>query len=358
MTAEHVRDAFRKQAKACRMLGSPLTGQICEILSDALCQDQGEVARQVLGWAGEPSSRGDAVPLRLCGGLHALVLTERDAALAEAYANGSPDSKILLQAIELHADYLLGWLRNAPQTNEVGRAAAIIAAAGFATGHCNLPIRALELGASAGLNLNFHRFELAPQGALPPSGLRRIPPGYLDEEEHAAVILRPEWTGELPSGQLELVEAEGVDLAPLDPLRDELKLLAYCWSDQPERMARLRAALAIARRYPPRVEAGDAGTWLRARLKTPERGRMTLVYHTIAWQYFPPETQVECEDALQACGALASRDGVLVHFAMEGDGGDGAAMNLRLWDAGGMRSWRLGRVDFHGRWLRWNPVPI
>ncbi|RNF34235.1 DUF2332 domain-containing protein [Paracoccus methylarcula] len=360
-TADH-RESFRKQVVACRALGSPLTADICEILAETLQEDQGEVARRILNWPGNSSPRADAVPLRLCGGLHALVLTGADKALAAAYANARPTAGVLLQAIARHEDHLLDWLQGPPQTNEVGRAAAIIAAARFAAGFCPLPIRALELGASAGLNLNFHRYELRPQGALPPSGPGEpdSPGIFLEEEGLSPVVLRPGWTGDVPQADIKVTEAEGVDLRPVDPVGDELRLLAYCWAGQPDRMARLRAALAIARRYPPRVAAGDAAGWLESRLARPAPGRMTLVYHTIAWQYFPPKAQAACEAALQAAGAQATREAPLAHVSMEGDGGkggDGAALTLRLWD-GKPRGWRLGRVDFHGRWIDWKPTAL
>lgn len=355
MTESDVREAFRRQVIACRTLGSPLTADVCEIIAGALQADQGEVARRILGWQGDSSPRADALPLRLCGGLHALVLTGRNDALSAAYASRKPTTEVLLQALKTHEEYLLGWLEGPPQTNEVGRAASIIAAARFVTERCNLPIRALELGASAGLNLNFQHFHLMPQGALPPSGPKGPDsPGIFGKEEARRVELCPDWEGEVPETKIDVVEAEGVDLRPVDPVKDELRLLAYCWADQTARMNRLRDAIKLARAYPKQVTAGDAGAWLKDRLSQQAAGKITLVYHTIAWQYFPPETQKMCEDALQTAGAAATPEAPLAHFSMEGDGGDGAALTLRLWD-GNQSIWRLGRFDFHGRWISWQP---
>ena len=43
---------------------------------------------------------------------------------------------------------------------------------------------------------------------------------------------------------------------------------------------------------------------------------------------------------------------------MEADGTPGgAALELELWD-GQHRRWRLGRADFHGRWIDWQPEAI
>ncbi len=57
-------------------------------------------------------------------------------------------------------------------------------------------------------------------------------------------------------------------------------------------------------------------------------------------------------------GAKASLDRPLAHLSMEADGGDGAALALRLWAGGMMREWRLGRADFHARWIDWQPKEI
>lgn len=356
MSEADVRDAFARQTIACRMLGSPLTADICEILGHEMQPDHGLVARKILSWPGDPFPRADAVPLRLCGGLHALVLTGQDKALAKSYAERNPSAEVLLNALITHEQHLLKWLDSPPQTNEVGRGSVIIAAARFLAERYDLPIRALELGASAGLNLNFQHFHLSPQGALPPSGPKGPDsPGIFDKEEAGKVNLCPQWEGEYPHAPFQVVAAEGVDLRPVDPARDELRLLAYCWADQTARMARLRRAIELAQRNPNPVAKGDAGEWLKDRLAQPAQNHLTLVYHTIAWQYFPPATQQTCENALQSAGAAATGHAPLAHFSMEGDGGDGAALTLRLWD-GAEEIWHLGRVDFHGRWVKWKPA--
>lgn len=341
MTESAVRAAFRDQARSCRELGSPLTAAICDLLAQELQAGQGRVADRVLNWPGDASSRGQSVPLRLCGALHALVLTGAAPELAAAYRAGCPDRRAILNALTRHEASILNWLDSPPQTNEVARSAVILATARFLTALYPLPIRALELGASAGLNLNFARYHLGPRSGADEGG----------------VVLRPDWRGPLPRAPIEVPEAVGVDLRPLEALRDPVRLLAYCWPDQAERLARLRAALKVAASHPPRVERGDAGNWLATRLARPRDG-LTLVFHTIAWQYFPPPTRRACEAALRDAGAVATGHAPLAHFGMEADGaGPGAGLRLRLWD-GKCRAWDLGRADFHGRWVDWNPREI
>ena len=67
------------------------------------------------------------------------------------------------------------------------------------------------------------------------------------------------------------------------------RLLAYLWPDQPERLARLEAALAIAADDPPRVDKADAADWIEASLAlAPEPGVTRVVMHSVAFQYFGP----------------------------------------------------------------------
>ena len=336
MNEAAIRAAFREQARSCRSLGSEFTATLCETLADILEVDQGAVARKILTWQGDPTSRADSVPLRLCGSLHALSLTNAAPELAGAYARLQVDPDLILQALSHHEQAVLDWLRLPPQTNEVARSAALIPAARFVGEMVDLQFRVLELGASAGLNLNFDNY-------------------VFDTElnsEFERVILNPEFQGAMPKGQYTIASAAGVDMNPLDPIKDSLRLRSYCWPDQPQRMARLNAALALARRHPNPVDKEDAGAWLSRQLERPAKGMLTFVMHTIAAQYFPPETLAACEYALKG-----SPEAPLAHVAMEYDGGDGARLSLRLWD-GELRGWILGRADFHGRWIKWNPTQL
>ena len=98
--------------------------------------------------------------------------------------------------------------------------------------------------------------------------------------------------------------------------------------------------------------------WLAQRLAQPQPGALHLVFHTVAWQYFPAATQARGAALLAAAGACATADAPLARLAMEGDstGLPGAALTLDLWP-GGQRI-ALGRVDFHGRWVDWQaPAP-
>lgn len=341
-----VRDSFRAQAQACEALGSPLTARILRLLADGLASGT-PVADRVLNWPGDPSGRADALALRLAGGLHALVLQGAPLALHSFYSHPSRLTDIealavLLDTIEQAPDRLMEWLNSPPQTNEVRRSAALIAAGHWLTARVGLPLALSELGASAGLNLNWDRYGLdigEPFGD--PDSLLR---------------LTPEWRGPMPPHtRPQVTERRAVDLNPLDITADSLRIRSYIWADQPQRMALTQAAIDLARGIS--VERGDAAEWLETRLTAPMPGRLHLIYHTIVWQYLSAAMQARCEALLQAAGARATKAAPFAHLSMEGDGQHpGAALVLRLWP--GDLKIPMARVDFHGRWIDWHaPAP-
>jgi len=238
---------------------------------------------------------------------------------------------------------LMGWLDHAPQTNEVRRSAALIPAIWWALQRFDLPLVLSELGASAGLNLSMDRFALEIDGMLH---------GPAD----SPVCLRADWSGTGPKARaLRVADRAAVDLNPLDPTdpAGRLRLLAFLWPDQSERMALTRGAIALSDTRPVQ---GDAAGWLEKRLSQRQPGHLHVVYHSIAWQYFPTATQIACGAALAAAGAAATPDSPLAHIAMEA-GGDpaGAALTARLWPdrLHGSAPTLLARVDYHGRWINW-----
>lgn len=133
--------------------------------------------------------------------------------------------------------------RRRTQTNEVGRCAPLVLALAEIEG----PIALLELGAAAGLCLLPDRYGYRfDGGALLGGGPVRI--------DCALSGLRA------PERLPEIVWRRGIDLQPrsvLDP-EDVRWLEALVPPDRPDRLARLRAAVEVARPDPPVVEPGDA----------------------------------------------------------------------------------------------------
>ncbi len=341
--------AFAQQAAFCEALYAPFTAALCRVVAAGLTPAS-QTAGRLAAWPGEPMT--DALPMRLTGALHALVRAGRVPALAALYPPAPMcGHAVLAAAIGAVLDdpaldgFVAAFLDSPPQTNEVGRAGALMPGLMVAAAETGLPIRLFELGASAGLNLNMDRFAHALGGVT--AG-----------EAGSAVQIAPEWHGPPPPDtDVQVIARRGVDIAPLDAAQDAVaqRLLAYIWPDQPGRLARTEAAIALARRHPPKVEQGDAAHWLAAVLTLAD-GAVSLVYHSIAFQYFPPASQQAIAAQMAALGAVATPAAPLVWLRLEMD--DAAnprapALRLTLWRGDGAEHRLLGHAHPHGGFVRW-----
>jgi hypothetical protein len=343
VTHATVRAAFRRQAAACRALGSPFTAELLDLLAMRL--DTGTaVGRAVLEWPGDPVA--DALALRLAGALHALVLTGAPEDLVEAYPPHGPagDDRLwqaLSGALATEAAPILRFIQSPPQTNEVARSAAL--AGGFLTiaAISSLPLTLLEIGASAGLNLHWDSYGYDLGGLILDQGPDRP-------------LLAPAWQGpEPPSAEVAVRERAGCDRSVIDIGSPEavLRLRAYVWADQADRLARLDQALRIARAAPVAIDQADAADWIPARLAGRRAGTVTVLFHSIVWQYIPEQGQRRLERAIVEAGRRADAAAPFAWLRMEPESEAAAALRLTLWPGG--ETLFLADVDYHGRWLCW-----
>jgi hypothetical protein len=232
-------------------------------------------------------------------------------------------------------------LRANVQTNEVGRSAVLLG--GFLeVARLGLPLRILEVGASAGLNLRFdrYRYEARRHGTWGPvdSPLRFVEP----------------WSSGAPDLSLgvEVAERVGCDVAPIDPTDPvgQTRLRSFVWADQLDRLARLDAALEVAAEVPVMVEVASAAEWVERRLASPVVGRATVVCHSIVLQYLATEERRALVDAIEAAGSDAAADAPLAWLRLE-PGGDQADLRLTTWPGGATRL--LATSAYHGPPVVW-----
>lgn len=342
MSEGGVRAGFVQQAVWCRLLGGPFTARVCETLGRVLDHSSATGSR-VLDWPGDPFA--DALMLRLTGGLNALVRSGDLPGLAACYPPHQTDDEALGAALAaaLHDDRLLPWLDSAPQTNEVARSGVLMPGLMTVAAETGLPLALFELGASAGLNLRLDHYAYR---------LGALSAGAAD----APVALAPAWEGPPPpAADVRVIARRGVDLNPVD-VRDPAareRLLAYVWPEQAERIARLEAALSAAAADPPPVDRGDAAAWVETRV-SPSEDCVTVVFHSIAFQYFPAETQARIAAHMAAAGALATALAPLAWLRYEMDtaasAGAPPTLRLRSWPGGADRL--LAHAHPHGASVR------
>ena len=340
---------LRWQADACRELGSPLYGDLLTRAADDLLA-AGPTAEVLRGHFTDRLS--SVLALRLLGGVHALALSGEAEELAAFYPScgGSAESEpgsprtwtAFRRVLAGQGETVRGWLDRPPQTNEVGRAAALLGALRHIAAAASLPVRLVEVGASAGLNLRAdHFFVSGPAGS------------YGNPE--SPVALRHGWLGDsLPLSRIEVVERTGGDLAPVDPLTDKgrLTLTAYVWPDQSARLSRLRGAFEVASQIPAELRAESASDTV-ARLKL-EAGSWTVLWHSIFRQYLSDGQRAELADGVTALGETATDSARFAYVYLEQSRAGGCPVTLTTWPGGNRRV--LGTAPAHGLPVRWlNP---
>jgi len=240
------------------------------------------------------------------------------------------------------------------QTQVVERCAPLLPAwARMAAAADGRPLACLELGASAGLNLLWdrHRYVYTRPDRGKPVASWGDPAAAVT----LPCALRGGASPSLPPEDLRAVWRRGVDLAPID-VRDPAAvtwLRALVWPEHVERQARLAAALALARRSPPRVEPGDASDCIRELLDAPPREAWLCVFATHTLYQWPRASRVGTLRAMQA----ASRRRPIDFVSMEGTGHGFSELYATRYRNGERETRRLARCSAHGHWLEWLGPP-
>jgi len=158
-----------------------------------------------------------------------------------------------------------------------------------------------------------------------------------------------ELEGEAPKlpASVEVAERRGCDANPIDATTPEgrLTLLSFVWPDQPERIARVEAALEVANDEPVSLERETASTWARRMLTEPAPSRATVIYHSIVSQYLSDEERATLFDGIREAGERATAEAPLAWLRME-PADDRANLELTTWPGGEDRL--LARVGYHG----------
>lgn len=346
MDSRDVAAAIEWQAEHCRRNDAPATARVLLALlavmkSDTRC---GEIMRE---WPGLPVE--DALPLRIAGGLHSLDLTGRDGRLAAIYSGAVTDQEqidaIVLAVTRDHDAFLASWFASAPQTNEAGRSAGIMAGLLWLADRLGPRFELNEIGASAGTNTMMDRFSFDLGGvALGPAD--------------SPMRVTPLWRGPAPPArEVAIVAIAGCDLSPIDLTDREaaLRIKSYAWAESTARLARIDAAIALACRLPPELERADAAEWVERRLARPQdEGVTRVLYHSIVWQYLPAASRERIEQAMTGAGsrAMAARPLAWVQLETNRDTFR-HEIRARYWPGG--ESWTLlGEAHAHGAWIEWH----
>jgi hypothetical protein len=262
---------------------------------------------------------------------------------AVLYLGGrQPDYDAFRTFVLDHADQVVATvMARQTQTNEVGRCALLLPLLARLPG----PLALVEAGASAGLCLLPDRYSYDYGGTIvgdPAAPLR--------------LACQPRGPVPIPTTLPEVVWRRGIDLAPVD-LRDPdaVRWLESCiWPDQPERLARLKAAVQIARTDLPEVVRGDLLELVGPIVADAPADATLVVFHTAALVYVSePGRQrfAELMAELPAVWISAEGPGVVPALAAGLEPGQAQQRAVFLLGQGPQRL--VGLAEPHGAWLQW-----
>ncbi|MEP0392166.1 MAG: DUF2332 domain-containing protein [Erythrobacter sp.] len=352
MDIEDFAAAIDWQADHAEINHAPCTARIIRALTKVI-EGETACARRMTSWQG--LSLKDAMPLRIAGGLHSLSLTGADDRLVPVYSGEITDqaqvSQLVCSVIKTHDHTLLPWFDGPPQTNEAGRSASIMAGLLWLAHQLPARFELFELGASAGVNTMLERYRYTLGDTKVGSA-------------SSPMQIEPEWRGgrgSVPAApdDFEILSVHACDVAPID-LSDEasaLKLKSYVWPDAPGRMARIDAAVSLAKDNPPNLVEMDAGEFVEQRLAAPQTtGTTRAMFHSIMWQYLPERTQDAITERFEAAGKRASADAPLAWVALETDPETFRhELKVRCWNGSedDGKSHTLAFAHPHGAWVEW-----
>ena len=347
--AARLLDAFDRQVGWCRQAASPFSARVLACSRSWLAGHE-DALNSLAAVSEEPLAA--AVSLRWLAGLHHLALLGREpwASLWPPHSRDVSDRSIT-EAVALawrgeHAHMRVA-LANAPQTNEVQRSAALLPGLLHVAAAAGLPLVLNEVGSSAGLNLWCDHY--------------RHDHGAWAWGDAAAVLgLRADWLGPSPPLQAALLieERAGCDMQPVDLLQpgEDLRLTSFIWADQTERMARVRAAIDVARAHMKEqgvsVRSQRAAEFVRERLQQRRPGTAWVLMHSVVWQYIPAAEQADIREQMDAAGAAATPSAPVAWLRFEPPQPDlRVELRCRLWPGGEDRL--LAVCHPHGAKIEW-----
>ncbi|MFF0944829.1 DUF2332 domain-containing protein [Kocuria sp. CPCC 205300] len=298
-------------------------------------------------------------PAVILAALHDLALAGRAPALAAAYAaaDGEAAAGAAIDTLLRMTDAVVAVAaRRRLRTDETGRGAVLypaIAEAAHRVGATAVGL--VDVGCSAGFNLTVDRV-----GITYGSGASLGDPSSPVQLSSSTVGDRPVPARAMP----QVVARVGVDRDPVDVTdADDARWLRAClWPDQPERIARLEAEMALATAAPPLLLQGDAVELVPDAVARVPAGALPVVTTTWALSHVPPEGRLRFLQRLgeAAAGrrvAWVSAEGVGVAPTIPTLGDRRASghsiIGLAVLDRSTLRAEAVGRCWSRGRLLAW-----
>jgi hypothetical protein len=350
-SARTLAQVYRRFAEADHADASPLYKRVALALSES---DQALRAIEAV-----PARKRN--PTVILAALRDLALAGRAPALAAAYAaaTGDADAAVgpaidtLLRMTDAVADIAA---RRPFRADETGRYAVLYPAIAEAARRAGAKaVGLIDIGRSAGLNLNVDRVGITYSNG----------PSLGDPSSPVQLTSRIAQDRAVPTRAMpEVVARIGLDLDPIDVSdADDARWLRACLPpDQPERLARLDAEMALAATAPPLLLSGDVAELLPDAIARVPADVLPVVTTTWALSQFSLETRQRFLRRLKEAAsgrtvAWVSAEGVGVAPTIPTLGDRAASghsiIGLALFGRSTQPAEAIGRCWSRGRFLAW-----
>ncbi|MFJ3248469.1 DUF2332 domain-containing protein [Streptomyces sp. NPDC086782] len=295
---------------------------------------------------------GQPAPNMLLGAVHHILRRGTSHPLRPYFSGREPlaqeqAAELLVDFCRRHAEQIERIISTrSVQTNEVNRCAVLLPA--FAALQASLderPVRIVDVGASAGLNLLWDRYTYRYDDQV-----LRLP------GSDPSTVLTCEVRGGVPPLALDaarFVQPIGIELSPVDLTDSEATewLVSLTWPEQAERQRALHTALALAAEDPPTVIAGRAQEHLAQMVAdTPADQHLCFVFSWSIYQIFgsPGGRERLAETLTELSRQRPIHEISIGHF-----GHNTPRMILASYDNGESRSAVVAHCDVYGFWIHW-----
>lgn len=332
--------ALSDQASWCAELGSALYSGILTRMAEDV-RANGPVWASLEPYAG--AYLRSLLPLRFLAALHRMALEGSFPQLARFYPSCGGEFDIdgawsaILFAIERDGAQICSRMPETVQTNEISRCCGLMLGFTDVARQTGLPLRLLEVGCSAGLNLRWdqYRYETGSAAWGP---------------RDSSVVFRNRFAAPEPllDAVVKIAERRGCDLNPIEPTQEgQLLALSYVWPDQTERFEQISNAFAIARKVGALLDRSDALDWMAKHLAQKSPGVATVLFHSVVWFYFSGAQRDEAKRLIFEAGTKATEQAPLAWLSMERAESKAFEVRLTLWPGGQTKL--IGRADPLGK---------
>jgi hypothetical protein len=344
-------DYFRFFANESRRGGSPLY----ERLSLGIAEDE------TLQSLSNKRRKGQPAANLILGAVHYLLLGGVKDALAEYYPSIGGARPVDDKAFDLfrafcrtHEAAIVEIVsKRVTNTNEAGRSAFLAPAFEIVSNEAGAPLALIEIGPSAGLNLNFDRYGYRYTDEAGAVRLER----RLNSSLVLNCVLKGPGVPRLASFPPPVGSRIGLELSPID-VTQELEqrwLKALIWPERTDRLATLDGALKIAAVHPPSIIGGDATANLMGALAGVPRDQARCVYHTVMAYQLNREQYQGIDNTLLEASQKCPVWRVTVEGEVSGTNPKETFTTLKVFRyMKGARTIRtFGVCDPHGFWFEW-----